>query len=62
MRVCYKCKDFLDDQVMFTGFSYGDLSEIPESNYVSCSMGPTTAGEIGVYGYRPSMLLDMIAG
>ncbi|KAF4371416.1 hypothetical protein F8388_001944 [Cannabis sativa] len=62
MRVCYKCTDFLDDQVMFTGFSYGGLSELPETNYFSCSMGPTIAGEIGVYGYRPSMLMDMLAG
>ncbi|XP_062090971.1 zinc protease PQQL-like isoform X3 [Humulus lupulus] len=62
MRVCYKCTDFLDDQVMFTGFSYGGLSELPETNYFSCSMGSTIAGEIGVYGYRPSMLMDMLAG
>lgn len=25
-------------------------------------MGPTIAGEIGVYGYRPSVLMDMLAG
>lgn len=49
-------------QVMFTGFSYGGLSELPETNYFSCSMGPTIAGEIGVYGYRPSVLMDMLAG
>lgn len=52
----------LIQQVMFTGFSYGGLSELPESNYFSCSMGPTIAGEIGVYGYRPSVLMDMLAG
>ncbi|CAI9759054.1 unnamed protein product [Fraxinus pennsylvanica] len=62
MRVCYKCTDFLDDQVLFTGFSYGGLSELPECEYFSCSMGPTIAGEIGVFGYRPSMLMDMLAG
>ncbi|XP_030953176.1 zinc protease PQQL-like isoform X1 [Quercus lobata] len=62
MRVCYKCTDFLDDQVIFTGFSYGGLSELPESEYFSCSMGPTIAGEIGVFGYRPSVLMDMLAG
>lgn len=52
----------LIQQVMFTGFSYGGLSELPESSYFSCSMGPTIAGEIGVYGYRPSVLMDMLAG
>ncbi|XP_054811473.1 zinc protease PQQL-like isoform X2 [Prosopis cineraria] len=62
MRVCYKGTDFLDDQVIFTGFSYGGLSELPESEYFSCSMGPTIAGEIGVFGYRPSVLMDMLAG
>ncbi|XP_012076806.1 zinc protease PQQL-like isoform X2 [Jatropha curcas] len=62
MRVCYKCTDFLDDQVLFTGFSYGGLSEIPESDYFSCSMGSTIAGEIGIFGYRPSVLMDMLAG
>ncbi|CAI0543733.1 unnamed protein product, partial [Linum tenue] len=61
MRVCYKCTDFLDDQILFTGFSYGGLSEIPESDYFSCSMGSTIAGEIGVFGYRPPMLMDMLA-
>lgn len=25
-------------------------------------MGSTIAGEIGVFGYRPSMLMDMLAG
>ncbi|KAF2304050.1 hypothetical protein GH714_026651 [Hevea brasiliensis] len=48
--------------VLFTGFSYGGLSEIPESDYFSCSMGSTIAGEIGVFGYRPSVLMDMLAG
>ncbi|XP_015571815.1 zinc protease PQQL-like isoform X2 [Ricinus communis] len=62
MRICYKCTDFLDDQVLFTGFSYGGLSEIPESDYFSCSMGSTIAGEIGVFGYRPPVLMDMLAG
>lgn len=62
MRVCYKCTDFLDDQVLFSGFSYGGLSEVSESEFLSCSMGSTIAGEIGVFGHKPSMLLDMLAG
>lgn len=52
----------LFQQVLFTGFSYGGLSELPESEYFSCSMGSTIAGEIGVFGYRPSVLMDMLAG
>ncbi|KVI12277.1 Metalloenzyme, LuxS/M16 peptidase-like protein [Cynara cardunculus var. scolymus] len=50
------------EQVLFTGYAYGGLSELPESEYISCSMGSTVAGEIGVFGYRPSVLLDMLAG
>lgn len=52
----------LFQQVIFTGFSYGGLSELPESEYFSCSMGLIIAGEIGVFGYRPSVLMDMLAG
>ncbi|KAI4380729.1 hypothetical protein MLD38_006890 [Melastoma candidum] len=62
MRICYKCTDFLDDQVLFSGFSYGGLSEISENNYFSCSMGSTIAGEIGIFGYSPSVLIEMLAG
>jgi hypothetical protein len=53
---------FFFQQVIFTGFSYGGLSELQESDYFSCSMGTTIAGEIGVFGYRPSILMDMLAG
>ncbi|XP_039014704.1 zinc protease PQQL-like isoform X2 [Hibiscus syriacus] len=62
MRVCYKCTDFFNDQVLFTGFSYGGLSELPESKYFSSSMGSTIAEEIGMFGHRPSVLMDMLAG
>ncbi|KAE9464478.1 hypothetical protein C3L33_03583, partial [Rhododendron williamsianum] len=62
MRVCYKRTDFFDDQVLFTGFSYGGLSELPENEYLSCSTGSTIAGEIGIFGYRPSVIMDMLAG
>ena len=47
---------------MFTGYAYGGLSELPEDEYFSCSMSSTIAGEIGIFGYRPSVLLDMLAG
>lgn len=38
------------------------MSELPENEYFSCSMGSTIAGEIGIFGYRPSVLMDMLAG
>ncbi|MCL7051786.1 hypothetical protein MKW94_023889, partial [Papaver nudicaule] len=62
MRVCYKHTDHLNDQVLFTGFTYGGFSELSESEYSSCSMGSIIAEEIGVFGYRPSVLKDMLAG
>ncbi|KAL5699599.1 hypothetical protein ACHQM5_030479 [Ranunculus cassubicifolius] len=62
IKVCYKCTDFLDDQVLFTGFAYGGFSEIPQDEYFSCSMASTIAEEIGIFGYKPSVLMDMLAG
>ncbi|KAH9623003.1 hypothetical protein KSS87_020828 [Heliosperma pusillum] len=62
MRICYKCTNFLDDQVLVTGYSYGGLSEISETDYISCSMGSTIAGEMGTFGHKPSVLMDMLAG
>ncbi|OMO91639.1 hypothetical protein COLO4_18244 [Corchorus olitorius] len=62
MRVCYKCTDFSNDQVLFNGFSYGGWSELPESMYFSASMGPRFAQEIGPCGHRLSVLKDMLAG
>ncbi|MED6202307.1 hypothetical protein PIB30_104029, partial [Stylosanthes scabra] len=62
MWICYKCTDFLDVQkVIFTGYSYGGLSNLPESEYFSCSMEATIPGEIGVVGYRPSVVMGMLA-
>ncbi|VAH61072.1 unnamed protein product [Triticum turgidum subsp. durum] len=49
-------------KVVFTGFAYGGLSELSEDEYTSCTMGSTIAGEIGIFGYKPSVLMDMLAG
>ncbi|GLT32236.1 hypothetical protein SLA2020_069160 [Shorea laevis] len=62
MKVCYKCTDFLNDQIIFSGFSYGGLSELSESEYLSSKMGSSFAEEIGVFGHKPSILADMLAG
>ncbi|XP_024516679.1 zinc protease PQQL-like [Selaginella moellendorffii] len=62
LRVCYKPTDFLDDQIVFSGFAYGGLSQVPEKDFLTCSMGSTIAGEIGVFGHKPSVLMDILAG
>ncbi|KAL5986242.1 hypothetical protein ACLOJK_014575 [Asimina triloba] len=54
--------NFIVVGVLFTGFTYGGLSELSEKDYFSCSMGSTIAGEIGLFGYRPTVLMDMLAG
>nr|GEW27730.1 zinc protease PQQL-like isoform X1 [Tanacetum cinerariifolium] len=62
MRLCYKCTDFLTDQVVFSGFAYGGLSEVLESDYLSCRLAFQIAGKIGIFGYKPSMLQDILIG
>lgn len=62
MRVCYKQTDFLDDQVLISGYAYGGLSEAPEGDHHSYAMAQVLAGEVGIYGHPPSVLSDMLAG
>ncbi|GLT79043.1 hypothetical protein SLA2020_505530 [Shorea laevis] len=62
MKVCYKSTDFLNDQILFSGFSYGGLSELSESEYLSSMMGASFARELGAFGHKPSVLADMLAG
>ncbi|GAB4852721.1 hypothetical protein Ancab_016933 [Ancistrocladus abbreviatus] len=62
MRVCCKCTDFKNDQVIFEGYSYGGYSELQQSDYLSCIKGSAIAGEIGKFGHKPSVLVDMLAG
>lgn len=62
MRVCYKFTEFLEDQVLISGYAYGGLSEVDKSDFLSCYLGSTIAGEIGVFGHKPSVLQDILAG
>lgn len=48
--------------MLISGYAYGGLSEVAESDFLSCSMGSTIAGEIGAFGHKPSVLLDLLAG
>lgn len=49
-------------QVLISGYAYGGLSEVQESEFLSCSMASTIANDIGVFGHKPSVLSDMLAG
>ncbi|KAL8153832.1 hypothetical protein V2J09_011592 [Rumex salicifolius] len=58
MKVCYKCTDFKNDQ----GFALGGYSELSETEYLSRSMGSSIASQIGKFGYKPTDMVDMLAG
>ncbi|KAL8160831.1 hypothetical protein V2J09_012320 [Rumex salicifolius] len=62
MKVCYKCTDFKNDQIIFEGYSYGGYSELQENDYLSCIKASSIAQEIGKFGHKPSVLVDMLAG
>eukprot|EP00898_Chlorokybus_atmophyticus_P001425 jgi/Chlat1/2283/Chrsp17S02583 len=62
MRICFKPTDFLDDQVLISGYAFGGLSELPKQQFQSASMASAIAGEMGVYGFKPAVLSDMLAG
>ena len=44
--MAYKKTDWLDDQVLVTGFAAGGLTEVPQEQFRTCSMAVTlpTAG------------------
>ncbi|KAJ9546875.1 hypothetical protein OSB04_019418 [Centaurea solstitialis] len=44
------------------GNAFGGLSEVPENDYMSCLYGETIAKRIGLFGFKPSVLADMLDG
>lgn len=53
---------FFLEQVVISGFAYGGLSEVKESDYLSCRLASLIAGKIGILGYKPSVLEDILIG
>lgn len=53
--MCYKKADFLADQVLLTGFAPGGLTEVPQEDFKTCSMGNTLAQELGPFGFKPEV-------
>ena len=62
MQVTYKATQFLDDQVLVKGFALGGLSDVPRQDFPACSMSHTLAEELGQFGLRPELLLDVLMG
>ena len=49
-------------QVLISGYAYGGLSEIPEREYHTAAMAQTVASEVGIFGFKPTVLTEMLAG
>lgn len=47
------------DQVLLTGFAPGGLTEVPEADFKTCSMGNTLAQELGPFGFKPEVSTAM---
>ncbi|KAK9820030.1 hypothetical protein WJX72_005269 [[Myrmecia] bisecta] len=62
MKVCYKVTDYLEDQVMLSGFAAGGLSEVDRAVFRSCSLATTLAQEMGLFGVKPELLMDILMG
>ncbi|BDA41495.1 probable zinc protease PqqL [Coccomyxa sp. Obi] len=62
MKVCYKVTDLLDDQILLTGLAAGGLTEVPMSEYRTASFGVTLAMEMGLFGLKPEVQMDMLMG
>ncbi len=55
MQVFYKSTDFLEDQVLVSGFAAGGLSEVPQENFRTCSLASMLTQELGTFGLRPEV-------
>ncbi|CAI5511991.1 unnamed protein product [Closterium sp. Naga37s-1] len=62
MRVAVKCTDFLDDQILISGYAYGGLSEVSEAEYYTAAMAQSIAGEAGIFGHPPAVMAELLAG
>ena len=48
------------EQVWINGYAYGGLSQVPESEYGSCSLANEIAIQVGAFGHTPSQLKEML--
>lgn len=46
MRLCYKVTDFLDDEVLLTGFATGGLSDAPRDKHATAAMACIIADQV----------------
>lgn len=58
----YKCTDFCDDEVLFSGIAQGGRTELSPEEAPSALMSVTVAEELGIFGIKPSKAMDMLTG
>ena len=62
MKVCLKSTNFLDDQIVMRCVARGGLSEISQTEYKDALFAGTVSRELGVFGFRPEVFSDAMAG
>jgi predicted Zn-dependent peptidase len=62
IKIALKSTNFLDDQVLMRVVARGGLSEVPKEKYKDAIFAGTVARELGVFGYRPEVFSDAMAG
>ena len=55
VQVTYMKTDYLEDQVLLSGFAAGGLSDVPLKAFRSASLGCMLAQELGQFGYKPEV-------
>jgi len=61
-KVVLKQTDFKDDEILFTGFSWGGSSLYPETDNISASFAATIMDMSGIADYKLTTLQKMFAG
>ena len=62
IKIALKSTNFLDDQVLMRVAARGGLSEISKEEYKDALFAGTVSRELGVFGYRPEVFSDAMAG
>jgi zinc protease len=61
-KVVLKQTDFKDDEILFTGYSWGGTSLYPQSDNISASFASTIMDLSGIADYKLTTLRKMLAG
>ncbi|MEW5319769.1 MAG: hypothetical protein WDW38_010898 [Sanguina aurantia] len=62
MRVFFKSTVFQNDEILVTGIAHGGMSEVPRELFVTASMSSVIAGQLGVFGHKPEIMDELLAG